>query len=72
MQVNALDPWICGPKFTSVSCPHEWVIVRLCDESSRLNIVSEPKVVPGMMWVTCKGGVFEIPSHLKQDPTSIK
>ena len=40
---------------TGVPCPHEWARVRLCDELSRYNMVSEPKVVPGMMWLTCEG-----------------
>ena len=54
-QVNALGPWVCGPKPTGVSCPHAWATVRLCDELSWANMVSELKVVPGMMWLTCEG-----------------
>ena len=33
----------------------QWATVRLCDELSRPNMVSEPNVVPGMMWLTCEG-----------------
>ena len=36
-QVNAIDPWVCGPEPMGVPCPHEWVTVRLCDELSRPN-----------------------------------
>lgn len=35
VQVNALDPWVCGPKPTGVPCPHEWATLRLCDELSQ-------------------------------------
>ena len=41
------------PEPTGIPCPHEWATVRLCDDLSRPNMVSEPKVVPGMMWLTC-------------------
>ena len=37
-QVNALDPWACGFEPTGVPYPHEWTMVRLCDELSRPNI----------------------------------
>ena len=54
MQVNALYLWVCGPKPTCVPCPHEWAKLKLCDEFLRLNMVSELKVVSGMMWLTCE------------------
>ena len=44
--------------------------MRLYD-LSRPNMVSEPKLVPGMMWLTCEGSVGNS-SHVRQDPTSIK
>ena len=52
-----------------VSCVHECATVRLCDELSQSNMVSEPKVVPGMIWLTCEGEcwkyfICEIRSHI--------
>ena len=44
MQVNALDPWVCGLEPTGVPCLHEWATVRSCDKLSRPNMVSEPMV----------------------------
>ena len=41
VQVNALDPWVCGPEPTGVACPHEWVTVRLCDKLAWPNKFNE-------------------------------
>ena len=54
VQVNALNPCVCGPGPTCVPCPHDWATVRLCDELQP-NMLSEPKVVLGMMWLTRNG-----------------
>ena len=70
VQVNILDSWVCGPDSTGVLCSHECTTVRLCDEFARPNMVSEPKVVPGMMWLTCEGSVGNT-SHVRQDLTLI-
>ena len=49
--------WPVGLWARAHGCPVsiQWATVRLCDELSRPNMVSEPNVVPGMMWLTCEG-----------------
>ena len=71
VQFNALDLSVCGPEATGIPCLHEWAIVRLCDKLARPNMVSNPTVVPGMIWLTCEGSVGNT-SHVRQDTTSIK
>ena len=41
VQVNAHDPWVCGPEPTDALCPHKWVTVKLCDELSRSTTFSK-------------------------------
>ena len=55
VQVNVFDPWVCRLEPTGIPVSTRVGHRELCDEWSRTNMVSDSKVVAGMMWLTCEG-----------------